>query len=1515
MARVREVIKTAKLIESGEEKKIDFEAIAMKLASPEVIHKWSHGEVKKPETINYRTFRPEKDGLFDEKIFGPTKDWECYCGKYKRIKYREITCDRCGVTVTSSKVRRERMGHIELASPVSHVWFLKSIPSRIGVLLDMTTKELERVIYYESYIVTESNTDQLKKKQLLNEEDLQKCKSSLGASTFKAKIGAAAIKDLLLELDLDKLAKELKEEHKETESVAKKKDIIKRLRIAESFRKSGNRPEWMVLDVLPVIPPDLRPLVPLDGSRFASSDLNDLYRRVINRNNRLKRLVEAKAPDIIIHNEKRMLQEAVDALFDNGRRGQPVKGSRNKPLKSLSDMLKGKQGRFRQNLLGKRVDYSGRSVIVVGPELKFYQAGIPKKMLLELFKPFIIKKLEDRGYVHTVKSARKMVENVKPEVWEILEEVIKEHPIMLNRAPTLHRQGIQGFEAVPVEGSAIRLHPLACNAFNADFDGDQMAVHVPLSPEAILEVRTLILSTNNVFSTSNGFPLATPSREMITGLYYLTLYRPDIRLKKKTKKGDGKIFSTPRELLLAYSLGEVDMEAIVKVRMKDGEKPIEATAGMVMFYEALPEGMFDSAEELFTELKLEHLKKFNQGPISGEMAESFGPISADLKAGSEELTTEVEKRMWHKLYEEKAHLEGLKTDLFRSYLFYGKGGGFKSDRFKSYIDTIAMRCQKKLGTSQTVEMLDNLKDLGLVYATKLGSTLPTDDIVEPKAIKDESLAKDVKLKPGLLRNVEYDKDLLAKGEFERDSYIAVTRNKVAGILENYRKGVITYNEKYQNVIDIWSHATVTVDKALRNTLRKDEDGLNPLFIMIQTGSRGSWQQARQLAGMRGLIAKPRAKVTGEAGEIVETPITSNFKRGLNVLEYYISTHGGRKGLIDTALKTSEAGYLTRRLIDVAQDVVVAEEDCKTLRGVTVGALKNGDETLESLSDRIIGRVALDNITDLITSEVIVKSGEVIDEEKAQKIEETGIEKIRIRSVLRCEAKTGICAKCYGWNLGYRKIVNIGEAVGITAAQSIGEPGTQLTLRTFHTGGTAQRKTTQNKVVAKFDGKVVYDNMKTITTRGGRVILISRTGKIVVEQARSKSGVKAQAKEKREEFELPYGSQLYFKDGADVKEKDTLGDWDPFSTPIISHNDGTVVCVDITKGQTLKEEVNPETKMSEFVIVPQKEGKLHPAVHIMAGGEIKEKISLPEGTIMMVNTDENAAATKVHVGDVIAKMPIGGGKAHDITGGLQRVSELFEARKPKDMATISDIEGMVEIGDVTKRQREIRVTDENGEVAKYQVPQGKHLIVTSGEKVLNGDPLTAGPINPHDILRAKSENDAQEYLLGNIQEVYRVQGVNVNDKHIEVVIRQMLKKVRIESEGDTEFLPGQEVDKNILKEENEKVMKKKGKAATFKPILLGITKASLGTESVFAAASFQETTRVLTDAATVGKVDTLRGLKENIIIGRLIPAGTGSRGYRNLHIEQDEEDLPIIEEKEISAEEPLEAIKAALKDEE
>ena len=1309
-----------------------FNAITIRIASPQVIKSWSKGEVKKPETINYRTLKPEKDGLFCERIFGPTKDYECTCGKYKRIKHKGIICDRCGVEVTRSSVRRERMGHIELACPVSHVWFFKVMPSRIGALLGISSRDLEKVIYYEEYIVIDPGETPLKKLDLLPEDKYKEYRDKFGQK-FTAKMGAEAVKDLLKEIELDKLSAKLKREIKDSKSDITQKKSSKLLRLIEAFKGSGNKSEWMILDILPVIPPDLRPLVPLDGGRFATSDLNDLYRRVINRNNRLKKLIELKAPEIIIRNEKRMLQEAVDALFDNGRHGKAVLGPGNRPLKSLSDMLKGKQGRFRQNLLGKRVDYSGRSVIVVGPELKLNECGLPKKMALELFEPFIIKKLKERGFVHTIKSAKKMVEKAKLEVWDILDEVIKEHPVMLNRAPTLHRLGIQAFQPVLIEGNAIRIHPLVCTAFNADFDGDQMAVHVPLSIEAQTECKLLMMSTNNIFSPADGRPITIPTQDIVLGCYYLTKEKPGA-------KGEGKMFASADEVNIAYEDEEVALHAKVKVDI-DG-KIIETTVGRVLFNRLLPEGI--------------------------------------------EFVNEVMS--------------------------------------KSKLSKVIHNCYKIKGHERIIKLLDDLKRAGFEEATKAGLSISIDDLNIPEKKKE---------------------------------YLARAKADVEHVEDQYKKGLITDRERYNKIIDLWTHTTDDISDLIFQEL----DSFNPIFMMADSGARGSKLQIRQLAGMRGLMAKP-------SGEIIETPITANFREGLTVLEYFISTHGARKGLADTALKTADSGYLTRRLVDVAQDVIVTIEDCGTLNGILISAIIEGDEVVVKLSERIMGRVALDNIVDVITDTVLVEAGTEITEEKASKIEEAGIEKIRMRSVLTCEAKHGCCAKCYGINLAAGRMVEAGEAVGIIAAQSIGEPGTQLTMRTFHIGGTASRIVEQSYTESKYKGIAKYHNLKVVATKKeGEFVVLNRNGQISINDAQGRE---------LERHTVPQGAIIRVEEGKVVDAGTTFVKWDPYTVPILTEVSGKVRFEDIKEGTTMKEELDPATKLKNRVIVEHK-GDYHPQIIILnKNDEVSAIYPIPAGAHIVVQDSRNVSA-----GDVLAKTPRVFTKTKDITGGLPRVAELFEARRPKDPAIISEIDGMVEFGESKKGQKRVIVKSSTGMKKEYVIPHGKHLNVYKGDRVIAGQQLIDGPVVLQDILKVSGDKKLQEYLVNEVQEVYRLQGVNINDKHIEVIVRQMLRKVRIEEQGDTSFLIGQQVDKTVYMDENKRVVKKKGKPASAIPILLGITKASLNTESFISAASFQETTRILTEAAASGKTDYLKGLKENIIMGHLIPAGTGCREHRDI----------------------------------
>ncbi len=1315
-----------------------FDHISIRMASPEVIRSWSHGEVKKPETINYRTFKPEKSGLFCERIFGPSRDFECYCGKYKRVKYKGVICDRCGVEVTHSRVRRERLGHIDLATSVVHVWFWKVLPSRIGTLLDMTIRELERVIYYEEYVVVDPGETPLKKKELLTEAKLQELRAKYG-NKFKAGMGAEAVKELIQELDLTKISKEIKKKLAGIPAEKIPKKHIKRLKVVEDLKRSGNDPEWMILDVLPVIPPDLRPLVPLEGGRFATSDLNDLYRRVINRNNRLKKLMELKAPEIIVRNEKRMLQESVDALFENGRHGRAVMGHGNRPLKSLSDMLKGKQGRFRQNLLGKRVDYSGRSVIVVGPELKIYECGLPKIMALELFEPFILRKLRERGHVHTIKSARKLIEKATEEVWEILEDVIRDHPVLLNRAPTLHRLGIQAFQPKLIEGKAIQVHPLVCTPFNADFDGDQMAVHVPLSIEAQMEARLLMLASNNLFSPSHGGPLISPTQDIVLGLYYMTK-------SKDGELGEGGIFASMNEVIYAYNDYELSLHAKIKLRV-EGDL-IETAVGRVLFNNILPPEM----------------------PY----------VNALLNKGK--------------------------------------------------ISDIVKDVHKACGHHETVKLLDRMKRMGFEYATIAGISMAVSDLKIPD------------LKEGI---------------------IGQARTKVVRVESDYKKGFITDGERNNKVIDIWTQATDSIE----DETFKEMTEFNPPFMMADSGARGSRQQIRQLCGMRGLMAKP-------SGEIIEHPIIANFREGLSVLEYFISTHGARKGLADTALKTADAGYLTRRLVDVAQDVLVSEEDCGTVNGIFIAAIIEGDEVVVSLRERIIGRTACDNIVDIVTDSIVVKAGDIIDVAKALKIEELGIEKIKIRSVLTCETKSGICRLCYGLNLSTGRLAELGEAVGVVAAQSIGEPGTQLTMRTFHIGGTATRIIEQSQVQSRYSGFVKYHSLK-FAEKDDFCIVLNRNGQISVNDETGRE---------LERFALPQGSIIKFKDETEIKKGEVFAEWDPYTSPILTEISGVVKYEDIELEHTVKEEYDEVSGHTRLVVVEYK-GDYHPQVLVLNEDETEVLgfYPLPSGAIILVKD-----GVKVSSGDTLAKTARKLVKTRDITGGLPRVAELFEARKPKNPAIVSEIDGIVEFGPFKKGQRQVIVKSETGMEKEYNIPHGKHLNVYKGDYVEAGLALTDGPLVLQDILNVCGEKALQEYLINEIQEVYRLQGVRINDKHIEAIIKQMIRKVKIEDPGDTSFLYGQEVDKFIFREENEKVIGKKGKPAKGKLILQGITKASLTTESWISSASFQETTRVLTDAASAGRSDGLRGLKENVIVGHLIPAGTGYKSHRKIELVKNKE---------------------------
>ena len=1323
-------------------KVIDFDAIKIQLASPETIRSWSYGEVTKPETINYRSFKPERDGLFCERIFGPVKDWECHCGKYKRIRYRGVICDRCGVEVTQAKVRRERMGHIELAVPVSHIWYFKSVPSRMSYLLAISVRNLEKVIYYETYVVIDPGNAPVQKGDLLSEEEVFDLEDR--GFEFDADMGAEAVKKLLALIDLDELSAELRHAIRTETSAQRKQEALKRLRVVEAFRQSTNRPEWMILDVIPVIPPDLRPLVPLEGGRFATSDLNDLYRRVINRNNRLKKLIEIKAPEVILRNEKRMLQEAVDALFDNGRRSRAVRGEGNRSLRSLGDLLKGKQGRFRQNLLGKRVDYSGRSVIVVGPELKIHECGLPKVMALELFKPFIIHELEKRGLVQTVKSAKKKVEQGSDEVWDILEDVIKDHPVLLNRAPTLHRLGIQAFQPVLVEGKAIRIHPLVCSAFNADFDGDQMAVHVPLSFEAQIEASVLMLASRNLLKPSHGKPIAVPSQDMVLGCYYLTKRRP----RKRDEVIEMHRFGSEREALLAYDMGHLTIHDEVEVRYEGGLR--QTTIGRLIFNEIIP-------------------------PEVGFV---------DQLMGSKELAALVRE------------------------------------------------VHRKLGNDRTCTFLDRLKVMGHYHATQAGISIGVDDVVVPE---------------------------------EKHMLIENSTREVEQVQEQFEQGVITEGERYNKIVDIWTLTAQRVSSVLYENLAKQEDGFNPIYMMADSKARGSRDQIRQLAGMRGLMSKPQKKITGGIGEIIESPITANFREGLSVLEYFISTHGARKGLADTALKTAEAGYLTRRMVDVAQDVVVSEEDCGTIMGLEVTALKEGEDIIVRLSDRILGRVALDDVVDPHTGDVVVEMGEEIDEDLAKDIEDRGIESVQIRSALTCESRQGVCVRCYGRNLADGKMVEVGEAVGVIAAQSIGEPGTQLTLRTFHMGGTASHVAEQSRIEAKRAGTIRFSNIQ-LAERGDQRVVISRgNGEIEILDEHG---------DPRSRLDVPYASELYVEDGQHVEMNDPIYEWDPYNNTILTDVTGVVKFVDLISDVTYREEMSEAHVVR--VVVEQRDRTLNPSIEIVdSSGDRLRSYNTPVGAQLIV-VDGQAVTS----GDQLVKIPRARSKTRDITGGLPRVAELFEARRPKEPAVVTEIDGVARFGAMVRGSREVIITSDVGDERRYYVPYGKHILCHEGDRVRAGDKLSEGSVNPHDILSIQGPFKVQEYLLNEIQEVYRMGGVEINDKHIEVIVRQMLQKVRVVDPGDSASLEGDLVDKFRFMEENERIQDAGGQPATFEPVLLGITKASLRTESFISAASFQETTRVLTEAAVEGKVDKLRGLKENVIIGHLIPAGTGLSMHRN-----------------------------------
>lgn len=1417
-----------------------FDEIKISIASPERIRSWSFGEVKKPETINYRTFKPERDGLFCARIFGPIKDYECLCGKYKRMKYKGIICEKCGVEVTLSKVRRERMGHIELASPVAHIWFLKSLPSRIGLLLDMTLKDLERVLYFENYVVVEPGLTSLKLHQLLSEDEYYKAQDDFGDENFTAKIGAEALRDLLSAIDLEPELEKLRQELRDTNSEARRKKLVKRLKLIEAFIASGSRPEWMILEVVPVIPPELRPLVPLDGGRFATSDLNDLYRRVINRNNRLKRLIELKAPDIIVRNEKRMLQEAVDALFDNGRRGRVITGANKRPLKSLSDMLKGKQGRFRQNLLGKRVDYSGRSVIVVGPELKLHQCGLPKKMALELFKPFIYAKLELYGLASTIKAAKRMVEKERPEVWDILEEVIREHPVMLNRAPTLHRLGIQAFEPVLIEGKAIQLHPLVCTAFNADFDGDQMAVHVPLSLEAQLEARVLMMSTNNILSPANGKPIIVPSQDIVLGLYYMTMESLELLKDEVNMTGvSAEVANT--------ALDRGDLIAR------------EGTGAKTVYHiKSLGDAMAKKMASL----------AFLRVPYLG----TVGEIEQAIAAKAITLHTPIKSYFRGVDAEGKPMVQRVRATagrmLMSEILPRNPTIGFNlinrlltKKEISSVIDVVYRHC----GQKETVIFADRLMTLGFGHACRAGISFGKDDLIIPEA---------------------------------KTKLVAEAQDKIKEYEQQYLDGLITQGEKYNKVVDVWSQCTEKVADEMMKVMQSSKQGenINSVYMMAHSGARGSPAQIKQLAGMRGLMAKP-------SGEIIETPIVSNFKEGLTVLEYFNSTHGARKGLADTALKTANSGYLTRRLVDVAQDCIISAVDCGTQQGITVRSVVEGGEIISPLAERILGRTPVADLINPQTKEMITPAGEIIDEDAVEKVERSGIDSVLIRSVLTCESQVGVCACCYGRDLARGTPVNAGEAVGVIAAQSIGEPGTQLTMRTFHIGGAVQRGAEQSSIEAAYDGTIRLINKNIVVNSQGATIVMGRNSELVL--------VDDQLREKAR-HRVPYGAKILFDETKPVTKGQRLAEWDPYTLPILTEREGIAHYVDLVEGVSVREVMDESTGISNRVVIDWRQqprgNDLKPRITLRdeKGEVIRLQNQLEARYFMSVDailSIENGQPVKA--GDVLARIPRESSKTRDITGGLPRVAELFEARKPKDYAIISEIEGRIEFGKDYKTKRRILVVpaEDDKEAKEYLIPKGKHISVHEGDTVLKGDLLMDGNPVPHDILQVLGVEALANYLINEIQEVYRLQGVKINDKHIEVIVRQMLQKVEIDEPGDSTYLVGEQVDKLEFDAENRKLHADGLRVAAGHPVLQGITKASLQTNSFISAASFQETTRVLTEAAVSGKVDTLDGLKENVIVGRLIPAGTGSVMNRLRQVAADRDrvavganDQPAIEDK-------------------
>jgi len=1447
-----------------------YSGVKISLASPEQILKWSHGEIKKPETINYRTFKPERDGLFCAKIFGPTKDYECNCGKYKRMKHRGVICEKCGVEVIQSKVRRERMAHIELATPCSHIWFLRSLPSKIGNLLDLTLKSLEKVIYFDSYIVIDPKDTDFNQNQLLSEEKYREA-CELYGTAFEAGIGAEAVKKLLGKIDLEAVYKELRVEISSTRSATKRQKLSKRLKIVEAFRRSGIDPTWMIMDVIPVLPPDLRPLVPLEGGRFATSDLNDLYRRVINRNNRLKRLIELKAPDIIVRNEKRMLQESVDVLFDNGRHGRAIMGTNKRPLKSLSDTLKGKQGRFRQNLLGKRVDYSGRTVITIGPDLRLHQCGLPKKMALEMFKPFIYYRLEQKGLVSTVKSAKKMVEREVPEVWDTLDEVVKEYPVLLNRAPTLHRLGIQAFEPILIEGKALQLHPLVCTAFNADFDGDQMAVHIPLSVEAQIEARILMLSSNNILSPANGSPIIVPSQDIVLGIYYMTRGISGSR-------GEGKLFANPEEVRCAYDAKAVDLHARIIVRI-EGER-FNTTVGRILLWEIIPKDnimmirhikVFDEQEAEavlgklqtgadFTEMVAQHSKgpdRENQGLVGLFRKDEFKRMFSVSDQDTEKVFALEEQGISGVIFADQTYhiFQVIKK---RPEIPFSTVNNVRDKKTLSELVNYAYR---NLGPKATVILSDRLKDIGYEYSTRGGLSISIDAMIIPASKWD------------ILQNAE---------------------NQVEKIGSQYIEGLITQGEKYNKVVDIWAKATDDVADEMMKSMRMapvtdadgntvlDENGepvieesFNPIFMMADSGARGSKDQMRQLAGMRGLMAKP-------SGEIIETPISANFREGLSVLQYFISTHGARKGLADTALKTANSGYLTRRLADVAQDCIVMEEDCGTILGVEVESLMEGGEVIQRLEERILGRVAAEDIHDPFTDEVIVRTGEDLDEDAVKAIENAGITSVRIRSVLTCKSVNGVCAKCYGRDLSHGAKVEIGQAVGILAAQSIGEPGTQLTMRTFHIGGTARRRVEQADIRARSEGKIKFVNLNVVEKPGNIFVVMNRRG--------GEIAIVGDTGREREKFPVIYGAHIEVKDGEKVKIGDLLATWDPFTTPIISEVDGTVKFGDVVSGKTMQEKVDPVTGKSSRTIIESKSGEERPRISIkdedgktanLPGPLGMARYLLPIDAILLVEEGD-----EVKAGDVIAKLPRATTKTKDITGGLPRVAELFEVRKPKETALLSEIDGYVSISKSTKKgKQKVTITPVDvGEKKEYLISRGRHINVYEGDYIRAGEALISGSAIPQDILNIKGEIALARYLVDEVQEVYRLQGVRINDKHIEVIVRQMMRRVKVLDPGDTDFIVEDQVDRKLFEEVNREIVKKGKKPAVADHLILGITKASLSTESFISAASFQETTKVLTNAAIAGKEDYLQGLKENVIMGRIIPAGTGLQKYRDVQVE-------------------------------